>query len=159
MTPSRALLIYDGDCAYCRGFSRLLSHLDRTGQLVQLPFDATDAQELLRAQFGDATGFAMYLVEADRIHWGARAAERVTALLAAPMWLSKLALRSYPTVVSLVSRLSRRRRTVCGPGCAMDAPTGARDQGTAALTHAARDVFAQLTRADASAPTSSHART
>mgnify|MGYP006277470523 CR=1 FL=1 len=137
MTRSSALLIYDGDCAYCRGFARLLAMLDRRGRIRALPFDTEDARSLLRAQFGEGTGFAMYLVEPAKIHWGARAAERVTALLAAPAWITRLAFRSYPALVAIVSRLGRRGRAVCGPGCAAGASTPA-DHGTAPLTDEAR---------------------
>lgn len=141
----QALLIYDGDCAYCRAFARLLCALDRRGQFRQLPFDAPDAQALLRAQFGVDSGFAMYLTEADRIHWGARAAERVMARLSAPTWISRLAFRSYPTLVSIVSRLSRRRRTVCGPACAAGASNdGDRDHGSLELSADARETLRNL---------------
>ena len=144
VSRSRALLIYDGDCAYCRGFARLLNALDRGGRFAQLAFDAPDAQALLRSQFGADIGFAMYLVEPDRIHWGARAAERVTALLSAPAWIGRLAFRSYPTLVSIVSRLTRRERAVCGPGCAAGRSSGG-DHGSVDLSVDARAVFRAVT--------------
>lgn len=134
------LLIYDGDCRYCRAFARLLAGLDRQDRFVQRPFDAPDAQVMLRAQFGDAFGFAMYLVEADRVSWGARAAERVVEALGGPRLLKRpltwLAFRLYPWVLRTVTRLSRRERKVCGPACAL--PTsGTPDAGSVRLTEEA----------------------
>lgn len=154
MTGPRALLIFDGECVYCRAFARLLRLVDRRGRFIQLPFGAPDAQRLLRAQFGADVGFAMYLIEPSRIHWGARAAERVTALMSAPAWLARVALLSYPTLVSVVSRLTRRQRAVCGPGCAMGTATAANDHGNAALTDAACTLFAALAQTDAGATSS-----
>lgn len=158
MIRPSALLIYDGECAYCRGFARLLRLLDRKGRLLQLPFEADEAQKLLRAQFDADIGFAMYLAEPVRIHWGARAAERATARLSAPAWIGRLAFRSYPTLVSIVSRLTRRERTVCGPGCAMGTATAARSHGEADLTDDARVLFGALTQTDAHATSSGQSR-
>ena len=144
MTRSRALLAYDGDCAYCRGFARLLGRLDRRRRIEARPLADPDVDALLAAQFGAQTGFAMFLVEAERVHWGANAAERVPALLAWPRWISRLAFRVYPMLVRIVSRLTRRERTVCGPGCAIDGPAAERDHGTVKLADEAREVFNSL---------------
>ncbi|MFB6285838.1 MAG: DCC1-like thiol-disulfide oxidoreductase family protein [Candidatus Bipolaricaulia bacterium] len=134
------LLIYDGDCRYCRTFVRLLAGLDRQDRFVQRPFDAPDAQAVLRAQFGDAIGFAMYLVEADRVSWGARAAERVVEKLGGPRPLKRplkgLALRLYPWLLGIVSRLSGREREVCGPACAVPS-SGPTDAGRVPLVERA----------------------
>lgn len=144
MSHQHALLIYDGDCTYCRGFARLLYRLDRRCQFDARPLSDADAHELLSAQFGAQTGFAMYLVEPDRVHWGANAAERVPALMAWPRWMSRLAFRIYPTLVRIVSWLSRRERTACSPGCAMGASNVGHDRGSVELSQEARDVFRRL---------------
>lgn len=111
------LLIYDGDCAYCRGFVQLIRLLDRKRQIATVCFDTPEAQALLRAQFGEDYGFAMYLFEAHEVSWGREAAQRIIAGLWRPRWMAKLAFRSYPSLVNLVSKLTRRTRPVCGPQC------------------------------------------
>lgn len=145
------LLIYDGDCRYCRAFARLLGNLDRQDRFVQRPFDAPDAQALLHAQFGEAIGFAMYLVEADRVSWGARAAERVVETLGGPRSLKRplkwLAFRLYPWLLGIVSRLSGREREVCGPACAV--PTsGPTDAGRVPLVEAAAGDLRRIVNGD-----------
>lgn len=113
------LIIYDGSCAYCRGFIQLVRVLDRKGVISSLPFDDPRVHELLRAQFEDRYGFAMYLFERDeaRVSWGARAAQRIVESISLPRGLGRLAFRLYPSLVGLVSRLAHRTRKVCGPGC------------------------------------------
>ena len=115
---ARALLIYDGDCAYCRGLARLASRLDRGRELALADYDQPEVQALLRAQFGDGYGLAMYCFQPGGVAWGSHAAERVALLLGAPPLLGRLVYRFYPRIVWGVSRLSRRARPVCGPDCA-----------------------------------------
>jgi predicted DCC family thiol-disulfide oxidoreductase YuxK len=112
------LLIYDGQCAYCRGFARLARALDFSKKFALLPFESEPAQRLLRAQFGADFGFAMFLFEEDSVSWGRAAAQRIVQSLRLPG--ARLAFWLYPTIVSIVSRLTRRHRKVCGPGCAAD---------------------------------------
>lgn len=114
---SEKLLIYDGECAYCRGFAGLVRFLDRRKEITAIPFDAAESQALLRAQFGDEYGFAMYLFESERVSWGAEAARRIVESLSLPRWMARLAFRVYPSLVKLVSKLTRRTRPICGPGC------------------------------------------
>jgi predicted DCC family thiol-disulfide oxidoreductase YuxK len=112
------LLIYDGACAYCRGFVRLVRFLDRRKRIVALPFESPEAQALLHTQFGDNYGFAMYLFESDQVSCGAEAAQRIVESIALPRWIGWLIFWLYPSLVKLVSKLSHRRRSVCGPECA-----------------------------------------
>ena len=114
-TVATKLLVYDGRCAYCRGFARLMRVLDRHRRFALLPFDSAPAQELLRAQFGEDFGFAMFLFEEDSVSWGRTAAQRIIQNLRLPG--ARVAFWLYPAIVSLVSRLTRRERTVCGPEC------------------------------------------
>ncbi len=109
------LLIYDGACAYCRGFARLVRALDVRKRFVLLPFESEDAQRLLRAQFGESFGFAMFLFEEESVSWGAEAAQRIMRELRVPG--ARLALWLYPVTVSGVSLLTRRQKRVCGPEC------------------------------------------
>ncbi len=113
------LLIYDGDCAYCRGFVQLVRLLDRKRQISVLGFDAPEAQALLRAQFGEHFGFTMYLFEVEEVSWSREAARRIIESLSLPRWMAKLAFRIYPSLVHLVSKLTQRTRLVCGPKCVM----------------------------------------
>lgn len=114
------LLIYDGGCAYCRAFAGVLRRLDRHRRFVSWEYDSPQAGKILRAQFGEQYGFAMYLFEFDKeeVSWGAQAARRIVGTLSLPHWAAKLAFYLYPTLVKLVSILTRRRRPVCGPECA-----------------------------------------
>jgi hypothetical protein len=91
--------------------------MDRRPQIAVIPFDDPESQALLRAQFGESYGFAMYLFEREEVSWGAEAARRIVASIALPRWMSKLAFSIYPSMVKLVSMLTRRTRTVCGPDC------------------------------------------
>jgi predicted DCC family thiol-disulfide oxidoreductase YuxK len=113
-------LIYDGGCAYCRAFAALLKQLDRCRRFETFEYDSPQAQALLKAQFGEKYGFTMYLFEFDagEVSWGAEAARRVVESLKMPQLLAKLVFFVYPALVRLVSRLTRRRRPVCGPECA-----------------------------------------
>jgi predicted DCC family thiol-disulfide oxidoreductase YuxK len=111
-------LIYDGECAYCCGLVRLVHSLDRRKEIVALRFESPEAQALLRAQLGDKHGFAMYFFEGDRVSWGAEAAKRVAESVALPRWMARLTFRIYPSLVEVISKSLRRRRTVCGSGCA-----------------------------------------
>jgi len=134
----KKLLIYDGQCAYCRGFARLARALDFSQKFALLPFEGEPAQRLLRAQFGEDFGFAMFLFEEDSVSWGRTAAQRIVQNLRLPG--ARLAFWLYPTIVSIVSRLTRRHRTVCGPGCAADGSA----LSTAPLTERAQAELSQL---------------
>ena len=37
--PARPLLLYDGDCRFCRFAARAIARLDRAGRFALLPFD------------------------------------------------------------------------------------------------------------------------
>jgi len=117
-TMGAMVLIYDGQCAYCRGFARLARALDFSQKFALLPFESEPAQRLLRAQFGEDFGFAMFLFEESSVSWGREAAQRIVKSLRLPG--ARVAFWLYPTIVSVVSRLTRRHRKVCGPGCAAD---------------------------------------
>jgi predicted DCC family thiol-disulfide oxidoreductase YuxK len=112
----KLLLIYDGTCAYCRGFARLVRALDLRKRFVLLPFESEQAQKLLRAQFGKDFGFAMFLFEEDSVSWGSEAAKRIVQALSLPG--SSVAFWLYPKIVQMVSWLTRRPKRVCGPDCA-----------------------------------------
>ncbi|MFN4218746.1 MAG: DCC1-like thiol-disulfide oxidoreductase family protein [Candidatus Bipolaricaulia bacterium] len=109
------LLIYDGACGYCRGFARLVRVLDRRKRFALLPYESDAAQELLRAQFGENVGFAMFLFDEDSVSWGREAAQRIVRELRVPG--ARVAFWLYPALVALVSLLTRRQKRVCGPAC------------------------------------------
>lgn len=118
------IIIYDSGCAYCRGFVRLLSRLDRKKQFIAIPYDEKRAQELLQKQFGKKFGFSMYLFDQQQVCWGREAASKMVSSLSLPRWLAKIAFYVYPTLVRVVSKLTRRTRHVCGPECLEKAMKG-----------------------------------
>ncbi len=139
----RAVLIYDGDCAYCRRFAWAARRLDRSGRVRPLEYDAEGAQALLAAQFGDRPGFTMYLFRGERVYWAQAAARELVSLLGLPAFVSWLAFRLYPALVKFVTRLTRRERAVCmpGQGACSAALTGA---GSAPLSAEARGQLARV---------------
>ena len=110
---TKLLLIYDGECTYCRGLARLVRALDVRRRFFILPYASAEAQHLLRAQFGENFGFSMFLFEEDSVSWGREAARRIVQGLKVPG--ARVAFWLYPIIVSVVSRLTRRTRPVCGP--------------------------------------------
>jgi len=139
-SPREKLLIYDGECAYCRAFVAVLQRLDRQRRFRALAFDAQQARALLQAQFGERYGFAMYLFElnAGEVSWGREAARRVVRGLGLPHPIARLAFWLYPAVVRLVSWLTRRRRRVCGPECLGSSPPQGKRKQVAPLREEAR---------------------
>jgi predicted DCC family thiol-disulfide oxidoreductase YuxK len=131
----KLLLIYDDGCAYCRGFAHLVRALDRRRRFALLPYESEHAQRLLRAQFGEDFGFAMFLFAEDTVSWGREAAQRIARELRVPG--ARLAFWLYPALVSTISRLTRRERPVCGPHCALP-------HGTAPLTPQSRSLVLSL---------------
>jgi len=122
------VLIYDGQCAYCRGFVRLVRALDFRKRFFVLPYEREPAQALLRAQFGESFGFAMFLFEAESVSWGREAAKRVVQALSLPG--ASVAFWLYPTIVKFISRVTRRERTVCGPECFSHIQSPLRGEGS-----------------------------
>jgi len=112
----RSVLIYDGECAYCRRFAWAARRLDRRGRVRPLAYDDAEARALLNAQFGDRPGFTMYLFRGERVYWAQAAARELVRVLGLPGPVSWLAFRLYPALVKLVTRLTRRERAVCMPG-------------------------------------------
>lgn len=131
----KLLLIYDGACAYCRGFARLVRVLDQRKRFVLLPYESAKAQELLRAQFGENFGFSMFLFDENSVSWGREAAQRIVRELRVPG--ARVAFWLYPTLVAIVSLLTRRQRKVCGPECT-------RSYGTASLKPESRNLLISL---------------
>ncbi len=123
-TPARMIVIYDNQCAYCRGFVQILKKLDKHKKFFVLPYEDQSAQTLLQAQFGRAFGFSMYLFEKNQVSWGREAAKRITAALSLPKALAELVFATYPAIVKFVSKLTGRTRAVCGPAC-LDRPLDA----------------------------------
>ncbi len=148
MAP-RTVLLYDGNCAYCRAFASMLRRLDRAGRVRTVEFASPQAQALLRAQFGAHYGFAMYLFELERgveggegeggqVSWGREAARRVVQTLGLPRPIARLAFWAYPAVVRLVSLLTRRTQRVCGPECAGSSNTSGKRQQSVPLRREAQ---------------------
>ena len=138
MTPM--LLIFDAECGYCRGFVRAVRRLDSRKQFYIIPYEAQEAQALLRTQFGDKYGFTLYLFERQEVSWGQEAARRIIESISLPRWMARLAFYLYPALVGLVSRLTRRMRPVCDPDCMELINSFPRQQLTKIENSAAREL-------------------
>lgn len=104
-------LVFDGSCGYCSAVARIAS----LGGIQTLPYESEEANELL-AVF-EEPGFTLYLFDGRTVHWGSRAAEEVASRLHVPYPFVRLVGWLYPSLVSVVSVLTRRRRSVGGPTC------------------------------------------
>jgi len=133
MVSEKTVLIYDGECSYCRRFAKTARWLDRGHQLDLLTYQSSPAQTILKAQFGNDAGFTMYLFNQTEVFWAQSAAREATRLLGLPRWIQWLGFRMYPKVVEVVTRLTGRQETVCMPnqGRCVRAQT---DEGTMRLT-------------------------
>ncbi len=143
MATEKTLLIYDGECSYCRRFAKTARWLDRGRRLELLPYQSPQAQDILTAQFGSDAGFTMYLFDQQHVFWAQSAAREATRLLGLPRLLQWLGFHLYPKVVEVVSKLTGRQQAVCMPnqGRCVRAQVG---EGTMQLTPEANQALAFL---------------
>jgi predicted DCC family thiol-disulfide oxidoreductase YuxK len=107
------IVVYDGDCPFCRLAATTASLL--LG-LEKLDFDSSDAQRLLEDEFEDP-GFTLYLFEEDTVYFGGEASRRVAERVGLPQFLAELVSRHYLQLAGLLSVLTGRRRSVELPSC------------------------------------------
>lgn len=143
METTTLLLIYDGECGYCRRFAKTAQWLDRRHHLQLLTYQSEQAQKVLNAQFGDNTGFTLYLFNNEEVFWAQSAARETLRRLGLPRWVQWLGFRIYPKVVDVVTKLTGRQQAVCMPneGRCVRAQTG---EGNMALTSEANRQLALL---------------
>lgn len=119
---SRPVLLFDGDCGFCRTWVRRVRRWDRRGAVDYLPSSARESRPGLPSLEDAALSRAMHLVLPDgRVFTGARALPALLPLLPGGRLLAPL-LR-IPGVQPLADRAyawiaARRHRFGCGPeGC------------------------------------------
>ena len=88
MRADRAILIYDGDCGFCRQTVAMVSKWDREGRLTLIPFQDQARVAAFRIPL-PALAAAMHLVLPDgRVLAGADAAADLLRLLPGKRWLA-----------------------------------------------------------------------
>jgi predicted DCC family thiol-disulfide oxidoreductase YuxK len=125
MTTDRPVLLYDGDCRFCRASARAVAALDRRRSLAILPLDDPLAAELLASVPAERRGESMSVVQPDG--WVLSAGDALIELtrvlpggqfLASAAWrnheLRRLFGRGYRLVADRRALLSRL--TPDGPG-------------------------------------------
>lgn len=106
--PEQTLLIYDGDCGFCRWSMLLAARADRRGNLRFCPFGHPVAEAYL-AELPEDSRYASHHAVVDGVLYSATAAARVT-LLALPFGRCAVALgvhRLYPLVARHRALLGR----------------------------------------------------
>jgi len=103
-----AVLIFDGDCAYCSIAAVALRRLEGIGAISWYD-DA--AQAFLQRQYGE-TPFAMFLVDRRerRVYAGRSAAEELASRAGTPGIVSGLVRANYDRIADVVGRASGRGR-------------------------------------------------
>lgn len=103
-----AVLIYDGECAYCSIAAKALRKLDRVGAISWYD-DAS--QTFLETQFGE-TPFAMFLVDRreGRVYAGGDAAEELADRAGTPGIVGSLVRDNYDRIAATVGAVTGRDR-------------------------------------------------
>lgn len=103
-----AVLVYDGECAYCSIAAKALRKLDRVGAISWYD-DASQA--FLEAQFGE-TPFAMFLVDRreGRVYAGSDAAEELADRAGTPGIVGSLVRDNYDRIAATVGAVTGRDR-------------------------------------------------
>ncbi len=134
MSDDRWLLVYDGDCGFCRGSVVWVLERDRADRIDARPFQASGVLEAAGVSRREAER-ASWLVAPDGRRWGgADAAARVLRLL--PGWRLAGRLLGAPPVIWVarpVYRWIARHRPfmarLTGLSCAYDRPDEPLDPG------------------------------
>jgi predicted DCC family thiol-disulfide oxidoreductase YuxK len=124
---TRPVLLYDGDCTFCRRWVRRLRRADREGRIVLLPAAEQARVPGLPPFDPAALQRAMHLILPDgTVLTGARAAPAILRLL--PRGKAIAWLLAMPGVRWVADRIygwiaARRHRFGCGPGrCGSEPP-------------------------------------
>lgn len=135
-----ALLVYDGDCPYCRMFA---SFMDALGGVSTVPFSDERAQAVLEVLFSEP-GFTMYVVTTERVSWGGRAAFRAGRRVGLPVVLSGFVADHYRGIASFITWLTGRDRTYESPETCETCKIETDQGGERALTAAEKRSLAGL---------------
>lgn len=118
--PSSPVLLYDGDCAFCRAWVARLRRWDRAGRVRCVPARERGALPELPPIADAELDRAVHLVTPDgRVHVGSRALPELLRHLPGGRWIRPLLL--LPGVPALADRAyagvaRRRHRLGCGSG-------------------------------------------
>jgi predicted DCC family thiol-disulfide oxidoreductase YuxK len=103
--PIRPVLLYDGECRFCRWSARVVARIDRSGRLALLPFQDDEAPPLLAPVPVEERLSSWHLVERDgRVLSRAGAAGAVAGRL-----LGRWATRPAATLDGLYTLVARHR--------------------------------------------------
>lgn len=121
----RPIVLYNGNCPFCRATARLVERLDRGGRVAFLPFHDPDAEPFMQAIAPDEREASWHLASADGRSVSAGAATvELLLLLPSVAWLGRMirALRMtwlvgvlYRFVAGRRSQLSRLFSAAPGP--------------------------------------------
>jgi predicted DCC family thiol-disulfide oxidoreductase YuxK len=116
----RPVLLYDGECGFCREWVHRLQGWDRHRAIDYVPFQQRAAVEWLPPLSSEALNRAMHLVLPDgRVYSGARALPSILRLR--PSGIPLTLLLRLPGAQTIADRVyawiaSRRHRLGCGAG-------------------------------------------
>ena len=107
----RPVVLYDGDCAFCRVCARLLRRLDRGGRLDLLDFSRPEADPLLAALPAAERRSALHLANTDGgVHSAGPALRQALATALGPSAGRLLASAAVASIVDAGYRLVAARR-------------------------------------------------
>ena len=101
----KSVVIYDDNCSVCFTFASG----GKKDEVVPLGYSAKEAQELMRAQFGDDFGFMLMLFTEEGVYWGAEAARETMRRCYSP-FLQGIMRKTYPYIVKLLNIILQRER-------------------------------------------------
>ena len=106
---SKSVIIFDGDCPYCKMASVAMENLDDDIRIIDWHNDSS--QSFLRAQFDD-TPFSMVFVDynKNKLWVGEKAAEEIADRSRTTKPFKSLVSGHYEKIASVVGKLSRRER-------------------------------------------------
>lgn len=117
----RWILVFDGECGFCRRSVEWIRDRDRDGRIEPVPFQSDRVGPEFRGVRRQAFEHAMHLFSPEGRGWsGARAGEQILRLL--PRWRWVAPLFGIPGVRGLAERVYRivadhRHRLGCGDHC------------------------------------------
>jgi predicted DCC family thiol-disulfide oxidoreductase YuxK len=110
---TRAPVLYDPDCGFCRVALAVFLRWDRHGRLRPVPLGGEEADALLREMPEDQRMASWHLVEPGSVHSGGAAFPPVLALLPGGRPLARLSAR-FPRASEHAYRLVADHRSLLG---------------------------------------------
>ena len=115
MSGTRPVVLYDGDCAFCRVCARILRRLDRGNCLVLLDFNRPEADSLLAPLPADKRRTALHVAEANgTVHSAGPALRRALAEALDPGAERLLSTPPISRIVDAAYRIVAARRHYLG---------------------------------------------